>query len=44
LRFSVKAKRPKKGGLKINKVKKEIKILPYGCEEGLRKFIKEISV
>jgi len=36
------ARRPKKGGLKIDKIKKEIRILPYSCEEGLKKFKKEI--
>lgn len=37
------AKRPKKGGLKIDKIKKETSISPYECEKGLKLFKKEMS-
>jgi len=38
------AKRPKKSGLKIDKIKKEIKVLSYSCEEGLKKIKKEMFI
>ncbi|MFC1667576.1 SDR family oxidoreductase [Candidatus Omnitrophota bacterium] len=39
----LKAKRPKKAGLKIDKIKKETKTPLYNCEEGLKLLKKEIG-
>ena len=41
--LKLRAKRPKKGGLKINKVCKAIRITPGSCEHYLRLFKEELS-
>ena len=39
----LKAKRPKRAGLKIDKIKREVELSLYSCKEGLKEFKKEIK-
>ena len=39
----LKAKRPKKAGLKIDKIKKEASVIIYDCDEGLKRLKKEMG-